>query len=232
MIVLRILVGLILIGAAPAGALAQGCANSPAAILQFQRPTADEIVEHTVPPEKIAQLSSASGQPPPHPLMAMGYALDSQIRVIHNVLPGAGGYCDAPESIVVTFGIVRRDIYMVAQAATSPCVREALLGHEDAHHRTVNRATQEFLEQHRSQLAQMVDEAQHRMAPTEEAARAALEANLYGVLGRFTAEFGAELRGPLRRSVDNPGELSRLDAACDGASGAMGRTMHSPGVGL
>lgn len=227
-----ILFGLVLLNLSRLPAEAQGCADLPPSVLQFHRPTANEVIEHTVPAEEIARLSGAPGKPPPHPLMAMAYTLDSHIRTVHRVLPTAGGYCDAPEVIVVSFGIVRRDVYMVPEAAAVPCIRAALLAHEAVHDRVMDRAALDFIEQHRAQLARVIEMARQRPAPDEASAKASFEVDLLRVLGAFTGEFGASARGPLRQAVDSPAEMAHLDGACHGALGAMTSTVRLSGTAL
>ncbi len=111
----------------PAAAAAHGCTDLPVSTLRFNRIVAGDVVEHVATAEQIVRLSSTQDHPAPHPLMAMAYALDSQIRTVHRIVRQAQGYCDAPEMVTIAFGITRRDVFMTPQAAQAPCSRGAAL---------------------------------------------------------------------------------------------------------
>lgn len=228
---IAILICVALAGFAPAGARAQDCASLPRPVLQVRAPASAEVIEHTVPAEQIARLSGESGQPP-HALMAMGYALDSQVAVVHRIVRGQAGYCDAPEIVAVSFGIARRDVFMVPEAAATPCIRDALLAHERDHARIIDREAHAFIERHRPQLMQALDQAARHAAPDNAAARTAFEAALFGLLRQLTVEFGDSMRGPLRAAGDNPAALSRLAGACNGVLGDMDEAIRSHGATL
>lgn len=217
MIRLALLVLLLL--AAPLPARAADCAVSP--VLQLRAPDAAPLVEHKVAPAAIAQLAGATA---PHGLMAMSYTLDSQIAI----LPAEADACAAGMTVIIRFGIVRRDLFLVGAAADDPCIRQALRAHEAAHSRIIAAGGARFLEQQRAPLTTALD----RLWPTALVEPARLQAGLFGVLRRLTAAFTAEMRGPLRKAGDNPAALADLAGACHGAVGALDQAIRAQGAVL
>jgi hypothetical protein len=217
---IRIAFLLLLLAPSLAGrAWAADCAAAPP-VLELRPPEAAPVIEHTVTPAAIEQLS---GAPAPHALMAMGYALDSQIAVRRddNGTPA----CAAPSSVIIRFGIVRRDLYLIAAAADDPCIHAALRAHEAAHSHIIAAGAARFLAQHRAALAATLDRL---WSTSPNAAR--LEAGLFDELRRLTVDFGAEMRGPLRAEGDNPVALAHLADACHGAVGELDQAIRAHGT--
>jgi hypothetical protein len=202
----------------PTRAWAADCTVPP--VLQLRPIDAAPVIEHKVSPAAIEQLS---GAPPPHALMAMGYAVDNQI----GIAPADAASCAAGVTVIIRFGIVRRDLFLVSAASDNPCIRQALLAHEAAHSRIIAAGAARFLEQQRVPLTAALDGL---WATAPEPAR--LEAGLFGVLRRLAAEFGAEMRGPLRKAGDNPAALADLAGACHGAVGDLDRAIRAHGAVL
>lgn len=50
--------------------------------------------------------------------MAVRYVMDSSVAIVHRVVPAADGkFCAAPEQVVFNFGVTRRRVILVPQAA-------------------------------------------------------------------------------------------------------------------
>jgi hypothetical protein len=108
---------------------AQECTDLPQSELKFYRLSADHVTEHIATPDEIARLAASSGQArPPHPLMAVVNAIDTEVAVVHRLVASPEReYCDAPETVLVGLGVVSREVFMAPEAAREPCVRAALL---------------------------------------------------------------------------------------------------------
>lgn len=211
-----LLLGLVL--AAPALAQPRSCRPAPDPVLQLRIPATPTPIVHSVSATEIEQIS---GPKPPHALMAMADALDVQIKIVDVYDPNSSDQCPQAQ-VTATFGIGRRDVFLVNEAAGSSCIRDALLGHERHHYRIVSRAAQAFLDQHRSNLERVARAWQASDTTTREA----LQAALLGVLKSLSDEFAKSVRGTLRDEADIPSALSELDHACDNAVGLLDRTIR------
>ena len=98
-------------GLVPKIAAAQECADLTQSDLKFYQLSSDHVTEHVATPAEIARLAASSGQArPPHPLMAVVDAIDTEVAVVHRLVASPErGYCDAPETVLVGLGIVSRE---------------------------------------------------------------------------------------------------------------------------
>lgn len=217
----RLAVLLLLAGMFPAVAYGHPCLERLRPALQLRAPAPPDVVEHTVAAEDIEKLSMA---PVRHALMAITYALDSQIGIVRDRGANPTEACSSFE-IVVTFGIGRRDVFLAREATATPCIRRALLAHESDHSRITSQGAREFIDHHRAQLLGAIDAALESPG-SDPPLGASFQTVLTGVLQRLAAEFSAEARGRLRDAGDSPAALAGLAAACDGALGALDRAMR------
>jgi hypothetical protein len=165
---------------------AQVCADLPQSDLNFYRLSADQVTEHIATTGEIARLAASSDQAwPPHPLMAVVDAVDTEVAVVHRLVASPErGYCDAPETVLVGLGVVSREVFVAPEAAREPCVRAALLAHEGEHNRILGEAVPAFIQQHRAELGRKLAELKRTGAPDQSAAVQALK---LGSRGRLLA---------------------------------------------
>jgi hypothetical protein len=206
---------LLLAGLIPAVAYGGSCPDQPRLALRLRAPAPTGVTEHIVAAGDIEKLSAA---PARHVLMAITYALDSRVGIVRKAAADAAEACSTFE-IVVTFGIARRDVFLAHEAAAMPCIRQALLAHENDHNRITTQAAHAFIERRRAQLLQAANAA---LEPAgDPALDADFQAAVMRMLQQLSAEFGAEARGRLRDAGDTPAALAGLAAACGGALGAL-----------
>jgi hypothetical protein len=179
----------------PFGVAAQECSELPRSELTVYRLAADHVTEHTATPGEIARLWTASGKggPAPHALMAIVNEIETKLAVVHRLVGSPeGGFCDAPEAVLIGFGAVSRHVFMAPAAAMEPCVRSALLAHEGQHERMLEEAVHAFIQQHRQELAQELVELKGKRASDQGAAAKAFETGLEISMARMLNEFKQE----------------------------------------
>jgi hypothetical protein len=204
---------------------AQECAGSDVKVYVLH---ADRVTERIAALEEMVKLTSGSdGEPAPHPLLLVRYALDSKVHAVHRLIARAdGGYCDAPESVRVGFGPATREVFLAAPAASESCVLAALLAHADEHDRMLEEAIHEFLQQRGPQFAQEVRELEARRSPDENTAVQAFETGIEVLLARLLNDFKRERLVQLRQTVDSPDRLAALSRSCDGRVEALEKTVR------
>jgi len=215
---------LVLTMTTPALAQPPVCNVHPQSALRLDAPVAPVLIEHTASRADIERLS---GSPPPHSLMAMAYSLDAQVRLVDEPTTSTPNKCP-DESVTVTFGIGRRDVFLASEVARVPCVRQALLDHEESHYTIVQKGAEAFLNGHRSDLAQILESTRKLPAAKDVGGRRQLEHAMLGILKSLSDDFRVEMRGPLREEADSPTALSLLARACNGAIGDMDRATGTP----
>ena len=220
-------------GLVPKIAGAEECADLPQSALKFYRLSADHVTEHIATPGEIARLAASAGQAPPHPLMAVVDAVDTEVAVVHRLVGSPGrGYCDAPETVLVGLGVVRREVFVTPEAAMEPCVQAALLAHEGEHNRMVDDAVPAFIRQHRAELGRKLAELKRTVAPDQAAAVHAFEAGLKVSVARMAAIFKEELRERVRHSIDSASRLAKLRGTCNGRLGKLEKSAIEHGQEL
>src|SRR6266446_3288140 len=184
---LCIFASLAIVGLVPKMAGAQECADLRQSDLKFYRLSADHVTEHIATPGEIARFAASSGQArPPHPLMAVVHAIDTEIAVVHRLVASPErGYCDAPETVLVGLGVVTREVFVAPEAAREPCVRAALLAHEGEHDRVLGKAVPVFIQQHRAELALELAELKRTVAADQAAAIRAFDTGLKASFARM-----------------------------------------------
>jgi hypothetical protein len=219
-------------GFVPKIAGAQECTALPQSDLKFYRLSGDHVIEHIATSAEIARLAASSGQArPPHPLIAVVHAIDTEVSVVHRLVASPEkGYCDAPETVVVGLGVVRREALVAPAAAREPCVRAALLAHEREHDRIAGETVPAFFRQHRAELALELAELKRTSASDQAAAVQAFEAGLKVSVARMAAKFKEELGERVRQSIDSAGRLAQLRGACNGRLGKLEKSAihHGP----
>jgi len=217
---------LILAGLLPGTARAQDCSNPPPPVLQLGAPETREPMLQILDARAIMRLS---GPAAPHALMAMRYILDAEVAISPIPEPGS---CSA-STVMITFGVVRRDVLLARETAGARCIRDALLAHERAHSRIVAAGARAFIEDRRPELLQLVGEAlRHRPSAIDAAPPGAFMGAIYAGLRKLMVEFGARMRGPLRQAGDSPAALARLAGACGGALGTLDSAVRLSGATL
>ena len=206
---------------APALAAAE-CTALPDSDFKLRPLSADTVDQETAPPEQIARLSVGEPGHVPHPLLAVRYSIDSNVGLVHRLVPAeGGGFCAAPEAVTFGFGVTRRRAIFAPEAASEPCIKAALLAHEAEHYRVVSEAIRVFLHRQEALLARHLGELKARPAAGETAAKKALETGLLGASARLIEQFNKNEVARIREQIDSPGRLAALSASCDGRIGAL-----------
>lgn len=202
-------------------ARAEACSTPQRLVLHVQAPAPPRVTEHIVAAADIRKLSAS---PERHALMALSYRLVSQVAIVRDPADDRAEAC-GPLEVVVTFGVGRRDVFLAREAASSPCIRSALLAHEREHDRITTRAARAFVDRRRAQLLRVIAAALGPPAGDPTLSTSFQDAVLRA-LRQLSAEFGADIRGPLRTAADTPAALAGLAAACKGALGALDRAVR------
>jgi hypothetical protein len=215
-------------------AAAEECADLPQSDLKFYQLSSDHVTEHIATTTEIARLAASSGQArPPHPLMAVVDAIDTEVSVVHRLVASPEkGYCDAPETVLVGLGVVSRAVFVAPEAAREPCVRAALLAHEGEHNRIVDETVPAFIRQHRAELGRKLAELKRTGAPDQAAAVRAFEAGLKESVASMAAKFKEELGEHVRQSIDSARRLAKLSGACNGRLGKLEKSAMEHGQEL
>lgn len=207
---------------------APGCAELPPSDLKLHPLSVDYIDQEIATPEEIARLSNAKNARPPHPLMAVRYAIDSNVGLVHRLVPADdGGFCDSPETVVFGFGITRRRVLLTPEAASEPCVKSALLAHEAENYRVVGEAIRGFLHQQEAALARQLRELKAQRGAGEISAKGAMETGLLDASARLLELFNKNEAGRIREQIDSPVRLSALGASCNGRIADLERRLFN-----
>ena len=209
------------------------CVGLPTSDLKLHPLSADTVDQETAPPEQIARLSVGEPGHVPHPLLAVRYSIDSNVGLVHRLVPAkGGGFCAAPESVTFGFGVTRRRAIFAPAADSEPCVKSALLAHEAEHYRVVSEAIRAFLYRQEASLARYLGELKARSAAGEIAAKKALETGLLGASARLIEQFNKGEVARIREEIDSPARLAALSALCNGRIGALERSTRRGGTEL
>lgn len=206
--------------------LADGCPSVPPSRLSVERLEADRVTERSASVEEIAALGNPADGPAPHPLMGIAYDFDEHFAVEHRLIAAVGGgYCDAPDTIILRFGAIARNVFVAEAAEKESCVRAALLAHESEHNKAFNAAVSAFLYRHRADLAEEMVRLKSRAAATENGAKQAFQSGIQQALARLLQSFRQEEVGRIRQLVDSPDRLGSLRSACNGRVGELEKTV-------
>ena len=163
----------------------------------------------------------------PHPLMAVVSPIAGKFALAHRLVPApGGGYCDAPEAVIIGIGIgvVSREVFLTPPAAMDACVKAALLAHEGEHERMLGAAVQAFIQEYRPAFAQELVELTTKRASDQGSAKKAFEAGIMASLTRMLSQFKEEQVGRIRQSADSATRLAELRRSCDGRRDANQKT--------
>ena len=203
-------------------ASAQECTDLPKSGLKVYRLAVDQVTDHAVTRAEIESMVTAlAGTPSTHPLMAIVDAIDTRVAVEHRIVERPQGYCDAPEAVLLGLGVTRRKVFILREAAADPCVKAALLEHEAEHDRALGSAIHDFIQQHRPEFAQRLEQLKRQTARDRQAAASAFEAGLQMFLATMMKKFKEEKIGDIKLSVDSVSRLAALSNACDGRLGEL-----------
>ena len=214
-----LLIAIIPAGAAPAcDHLAEGSTIRLVAV----HPTA--IEEQTATREEMDDVATRIGVSDAvrevHPLMLITARVGINVELDNRPIEGhdAAGrsyFCDVPSSITVILGAFKQRIFLHQEAAAIPCVRGALLQHQQLHSQLLDGTIDSFVNEHRDALEQHVRELMRKTAPDALSAAKALEADVASLLGRLNREFQIAVERS-REEADSPSTLDRLHNSCDG----------------
>ena len=197
-------------------------------LLRVEQPLIDQVIARVATDSELRALQIPVDGMLPHPLMAIAYEFDEHIAVVHRVVaaPG-GGYCDAPEKIVLRFGAISRHALLLAAADNDRCVRDALLAHEAEHYGLIRAAVSAFLYRHRVEVAEATAQLTTATAGTEAESRVAFETGIQRLVAGLFQEFKAREIPTIRQTVDSPARLAALRHACEGRVDSLERTLPS-----
>lgn len=195
-------------------------------LLRVEQPWVDQVMARVATAAELRALQTPVEGVLPHPLMGIAYEFDEHIAVVHHVIaaPG-GGYCDAPEPIILRFGAIARHVLFFPTADGDQCVREALLAHEAEHYALVRAAVSAFLYRHRAAVAEAMAQLTTAPAGTEDESKAIFEKGIRQVVTGLFHEFAAEEVAPIRKAVDSPARLAALRHACEGKIDRLERAL-------
>jgi hypothetical protein len=220
------LAALMLVMTAPGAFAAAPCAELPPTDLRLQPLSVDDVHEVVASANEIARLSTVIREDVPHPLMAVRYAIDSNVAPVHRLVPAiAGGFCNAPETVIFGFGVTRRLVVLASQAMSDSCIKSALLAHEAEHYRLVSEAIRTFLQEKEAELAEQLRELKAQRAADEVSAKSTMETGLLSASARLMEEFTQEAR-QIREQIDSPSRLAELSASCHGRIDALERSVR------
>src|SRR5260221_519677 len=127
---------------------AEQCADMPPPDVRVVRLSAEQVEISAATESIIDRIAQSAGRlRPVHPFMLINHELDTHVAVVHRVMDDPLGFCDAPTSVRIHFGLIRREVFIARKTDSEPCVRDALLAHEAEHNQKLERALDAFLEQ-------------------------------------------------------------------------------------
>ena len=154
-----------------------------------------------------------------HPLMLMTADIDAHVAMQNRIIEVGNGdglaYCDAPPSVVVSFGVVGRKVFLLRE----PCVRHALLDHYAEHSRALDSEVDLFIRQQRENIGIRLGELKQTAAPDQVSAIRAFTAGLWSILRDVLTKFKqnmADARPEVSQKIDSNEQMGKLQIACDG----------------
>jgi len=157
-----------------------------------------------------------------HPLMLMTAEIDAHVAVQNRIIEVGNGkglaYCDAPTSVAVAFGVVKRNVFLLREAAAEPCVRHTLLDHSAEHSRALDGEVELFIRQQRESTGMRLRELKQTAASDWVSANSAFEADLWSIVKDMVKQFKNQMKRsrPNRQEIDSVEELNKLRSACEG----------------
>ncbi len=170
-----------------------------------------------------SQIGMSATERAVHPLMLMTAEIDAHVAVQNRIIEVGNGkglaYCDAPTSVVVAFGVVKRTVFLLREAAAEPCVRHTLLDHSAEHSRALDGEVELFIRQQRERTSVRLRELRQTAAPDWVSANSAFEAGLWPIVKDVVKQFKSQMkhsRNKNRQDMDSVEELNKLWDACGG----------------
>jgi len=119
-------------------------------------------------------------------------------------------------------------LVLYRDAATAPCVKEALLEHHVQHRRSLDAHIDKFVNQHRDGFAREIGKLMRKTAPDKETSIQAFEGGLASLLGGLYRVFEPAIERS-RQDVDTPTALAQLRSSCGGRLHELEREITVPG---
>ena len=215
------------------------CGNLPVSKFRLLTEQASGIDEYPVNRDEMDRIAVRLGvtnkERQVHPLMLMAAELDAHVAVQHRAVEvdtsDGPAFCDAPTSVVVAFGAVRRKVYLLQKAAADPCVRRALLAHYSEHSRALDREVQLFIHNQSGVVGMRVQMLKQRAALDILSANKAVEAGVWSIVKNMVTDFKHEMiqaRQTMSEEIDSPERLDELRDACSGKIRKMENDMIPP----
>ncbi len=157
-----------------------------------------------------------------HPAMLVVSNVVGSFDVRHRMVSsGSGMVCNAPVFVKIALGSTQRIVVLSRSAAKDECVRGQLLDHEEAHALAINRAVNDFIDAQKPMFQRGLQILKQTASPTENIARDRWYAGLQMIVTAARLELIERIR-EAAVTVDEPLNLARLSAACDGKVGGIG----------
>lgn len=132
----------------------------------------------------------------------------------------SGGVCVTVRRLMVHFGLNRRAIYVAREVRDYPCLREAVLAHEERHALADIKTLGLFLPDLKAALEAEYGIGLVVKASTEGESRTALKAVLDARLGHAIGEF-EHRRRRAQSAIDNDDDEARMVASCSAEAQAF-----------
>jgi hypothetical protein len=194
-------------------AAANPCANLPKAALYIDMHDPEAEIDTTKSLEELdSQLSQDKVRP--HRLMVVTAELIYRAHTDGRVIEAVGVFCAAPASVRIEIDFYRRTIHLAREALPDRGCLDALILHAEKHAEAEERALQEFIGSAKQSLANRLLLLKQIPAPTRAEAAERFSAGLKNATEESVLIFAGQ-RSSVRKTVDTPAEIARLDAACE-----------------
>lgn len=216
------------------------CGNLSASKLRVIPERASGIEEYVVSRNQMDRLAIKLGiskaERQVHPLMLMAVDIDAHVAVQHEPTEVRNDnrpiYCETPISVVVAFGVVKRRVYLLRQAATDHCIKHALLDHYAQHSQALDREVALFVQKKRKEIDTQLRELKQRTTADQAPAQQTFKAGLWSIIRNVVEEFKQDMsneRPRISREVDSTKRLNELRNACGGGVREMEQILYNPG---
>jgi hypothetical protein len=96
---------------------AEQCADMPPPAVRVVRLSAEQPEISATTEAIIDRIARSAGRVRPvHPFMLINHELDTHVAVVHRVMDDPLGFCDAPPSVRIDFGLIRREVFIAREA--------------------------------------------------------------------------------------------------------------------
>jgi hypothetical protein len=123
-------------------------------------------------------------------------------------------FCAAPASVRIEIDFYRRTIHLAREALPDRGCLDALILHAEKHAEAEERAHQEFIVSAKQSLANRLLLLKQVPTPTRAEAAERFSAGLKNTTEESVLIFAGQ-RPSVRKTVDTPAEIARLNAACE-----------------